>query len=205
MKTFKKLCFLICFGLFATATAEAQRLKFALNYNVAVPMSESFKDYVSKTSLRGMQGAILYSFNEQIRAGLQVSYNDFYEKFPRQVYKGSDGSDISTVLTNTLQTLPIMVKGEYSFMKEARVQPYVGVGAGVNIVNFEQYLGEFPYAKYYTKAAFTVDVGILVPFRKEGNSGFRLSTSYNYLPFNDEGIKNLNSWNVQAGVVIPLK
>lgn len=205
MKTFKQFLFLATLVLFSSTMATAQRFQLALNYNAAVPLSESFKEYVSKTSFRGMQGAVLYSINEQFRVGLQASYNDFYEKFPRQVYKGSDGSDISTVLTNTLQTIPIVVKGEYTFVKESRVRPYVGLGAGINFVNFEQYLGEFPYAKYYTKGAFTGDVGIMVPFRKDGNSGFRLGTSYNFLPFNDEGIKNLNSWNVQAGVVIPLK
>ena len=205
MKAAKRIVLVFLLATMLATSTQAQRFQLSLGYNAAVPLSESFKEYVSKTSFRGMQGAVLYSINDKFRIGLQATYNDFYEKFDRQVYKGSDGSDISTVLSNTLQTTPLLVKGEYSFSKQSRIQPYVGLGAGINFVNFEQYLGEFPYSRYYTKAAFSGDVGVVVPFKTGSAYGFRLSTSYNLQPFDDEGVSNINTWNVQAGVVIPLK
>ena len=183
----------------------AQKFHLALNYNTATPLSSGFKDYVSKTSFRGFQGSILYNLDQQFRVGLQASYNDFYEKFPRQVYKTTNGADISTVLTNTMQVTPVLVKGEYSPVKDAWIQPYVGLGAGVNFVNFSQFYGEFEYNKFSTKAAFSGDVGVLIPFSKAGHYGARLSTSYNFSPFNEGGIKHIDSWNIQAGVVVPLK
>ena len=200
---------MVCSASFlVSATALAQRdqkFSLSLNYNVAVPLSEGFKDYVSKTSFRGFQGAILYKLNDQFRFGLQASFNDFYEKFGRQVYKTTDGADISAVLSNTLQSLPVLVKGEYSFGKSTAVRPFVGLGAGINFVNFDQYYGEFQYSKYSTKAAFSGDLGVLIPFSKNSNYGARISTSYNLTPFNEEGIKNIDTWNVQAGIVVPLK
>jgi hypothetical protein len=205
MKTIAKKLGLLCIGIFAFSITKAQRLQLALNYNVATPVNASFKEYVSKTSFRGAQGSVLYRINNDFRVGLQASYNDFYEKYPRQVYKTTDGSDISTVLTNTLQNTPVVVKGEYNLVKTGRIKPYVGLGAGINFINYDQYLGEFEYSKFYTKAAFTGDAGIVVPFSPDGPYGFRLSTSYNYLPFNAEGIKRLDTWSVQAGVVLPLK
>jgi hypothetical protein len=208
MKQLIKKLIVCSAGVIISATALAQRnqpFTLALNYNVAVPVSETFKDYVSKTSFRGFQGAILYRLDEQFRLGLQVTFNDFYEKYGRQVYKTSDGADISAVLSNTLQSLPVLVKGEYSFGKPAGIRPYIGLGAGINFVNFDQYYGEFQYSKYSTKAAFSGDLGVLIPFSSGSNYGARVSTSYNLTPFNEEGIKNITTWNVQAGIVVPLR
>jgi len=190
----------------ATSLAQQQRVKMALSYNVATPVSESLRDYVSKTSLRGVQGSVLYSLNDNIRVGLQVSYNDFYQKFGRQVYKFSDGTDISAVLSNTMQNIPVLIKGEYDLTKDdSWVRPYVGLGVGVNIIHHDQFLGEFENGKYYTKAAFSGDLGLLIPLSKTSQSSFRLSTSYNFSPFNEAGIKNIDTWNVQAGIAFPLK
>jgi hypothetical protein len=194
---------LIFFG--RASVAQQQRLHLALSYNTATPVSSSFKDYVSKTSFRGFQGAVLYNINTSLRVGLQVSWNDLYEKYGRQVYKNEDGSDVSAVLSNTLQFAPVLVKGEYSFIKEGWLQPYVGLGAGISLINVNQYVGEFLYQQSYAKAAFSGDVGLLIPFSKGSSYGGRISTSYTLSPFNKEGIKTIDTWNVQAGVVIPLK
>ena len=197
---------LLALAIVITQASMAQQ-EFQLNtsYNIATPLGSPFRDYVSKTSFRGLQGSILYGISNQIRVGVQSSYNDFYQKYGRQVYKSADGSDISTVLSNTLQTVPVFAKGEYSFLNNGFLKPYVGLGAGVNFVNYDQFLGGFDYDKHYTRAAFTGDAGVLVPFRRYSNYGFRLSTSYNLMPFKTESIKNLDSWNVQTGLVIPLK
>ena len=200
----KQLSFFIIV-IMISFTAGAQRVKLAINYNAATPAGSSFRDYVSKTSLRGFQGSVLYSLNDHFRVGLQASYNDFYHKFGRQVYKTNDGADISTVLSNTMQIIPVLAKGEYSFTKNGKIRPYIGLGAGVNFINYDQYLGEFEYYKTFAKASFSGDLGVLVPFCNDSQYGFRVSTSYNLTPFKEEGIENIETWNVQAGVVIPLK
>lgn len=184
--------------------ADAQRLSLSLNYNPSVPLGNNFKDYVSNTSFRGFQGAVLYKLNNQVRLGLQTTWNDFYQKYPRQVYKAASGEDISAVLSNTLQYTPIVVKGEYSFLKQGAIKPYVGLGAGVGIINFNQYYGELLYSQAYIKSAFTGDAGVMIPISHNG-AGARISTSYNISPFNKEGIKTINTWNVQAGIYFPLK
>ena len=182
-----------------------QELKLAVNYNTATPLGASFRDYVNNTSFRGIQGSVLYDLMDHFRFGMQASYNDFYQKHERQVYKTTDGSDISTVLSNTLQSAPLVVKGEYSILNRGYIKPYIGLGAGLDFVNYDQWLGEFEYNKHYIKPAFTGDAGLLIPFNRNSRYGIRLSTSYNLMPFKEEGIKNLDSWNVQAGISVPLK
>lgn len=56
-----------------------------------------------------------------------------------------------------------------------------------------------------TRLSGSQDSGVLVPFKRYRNYGFRLSTSYNLMPFTTGSIKNLDSWKVQSGLVIPLK
>ncbi|MEO6548779.1 MAG: outer membrane beta-barrel protein [Ferruginibacter sp.] len=202
----KALFTLLITGFFtATSIAQQSPLKLAISYNTSTPLGTDFKNYISKTSFRGLQGSIMYNLNNDWRIGLQTSYNDFYQKYPRLVYKTTDGAEISAVLSNTLQAIPVVIKGEYSFVKNGWIKPYVGLGAGVNFINFDQFYGEFKSNRFYTKAAFSGDLGVVIPFTKSGQYAARISTSYNLSPFNEEGIKNINTWNVQAGVVFPLK
>ncbi|MDT9091546.1 hypothetical protein, partial [Escherichia coli] len=73
---------------------------------------------------------LLYGVSDKLSVGLQVAYQDFYEKFPRAIYKLDDGSDISAVLTNSVQVIPILATVRYEFTPEARLRPYVAAGLG---------------------------------------------------------------------------
>ena len=187
------------------ASTAQQEIQFSVNYNAASPLESSLRDYVNKTSFRGLQESLLLGINNHFRAGIQSSFNNFYQKKERQVYKSTDGSELSAVLSNTLQTVPIFVKGEYSFLNKGFFKPYVGVGTGINFVSYNQFVGSFEYDKHYVKTAFIGDIWLLFPFPGKSYYGFRISTSYDLMPFNEEGIKNLNSWNVQTGFTVTIK
>jgi hypothetical protein len=72
------------------------------------------------------------------------------------------------------------------------------------LVNYEELLSDSRNINNYTKAAIVGDAGVFIPLTSGSRYGFRVSTSYNLMPFNERGIRNLNSWNVQAGISIPL-
>src|ERR1700712_2496769 len=131
--------FVLC--LFAITQIQAQgKLQMTINYNTGMPVG-SFKDVMGKNSFRGYTGAISYPINSSLRIGLGVGFNDYYEKLPRQIYDTKDGA-ISAVVTNSIQTTPILIKANYDLTKTGLVRPYVGVGAGGNMINYRQYLGE---------------------------------------------------------------
>jgi hypothetical protein len=204
-QSIKKILFFVAIILISIASGAQQRFYLNLDYNVSMPVGSTFRNYVSNTSFNGFQASILYNINNNFKIGVQGSWNDFYQKYGRQVYKNSDGADVSAVLSNTLQSVPVVVKGEYSFIKNGLIKPFVGLGAGINIISFEQYIGEFVNQQTFTKAAFSGDVGVMIPFGKTSQYGARVSTSYNMSPFKEQGIDNINTWNVQGGVVIPLR
>src|SRR5687767_7758017 len=188
---------IIAFIILASATVfssvQAQdRLMFKVGYNTGMPVG-SFKDYMSKNSFRGYRGEILYPVNEQIKIGLGVSYNDFYEKLPRQHYQTSEGT-LSAVVSNSIQTTPIMVKGEYELTKNGWIRPYAGIGAGFNLVTYARYFGEFSDKKTGFKPAVGAEAGVNIPFNKETRvSGINIGGHFNYLPFKFNELTNLNN------------
>ena len=187
----------------ASATAQ-DRLLFKIGYNTGMPIG-SFKDYMSKNSFRGYRGELLYPVNEQIKVGLGVSFNDYYEKLPRRDYQISEGM-LSAVVSNSIQTTPIMIKGEYELTKSGWIRPYVGLGAGFDLITYARYYGEFGEKKSAFKPAVGAEGGINIPFNKETRvSGINLGGHFNYLPFKYNGLTNLNNWGVHVAAYFPLR
>jgi opacity protein-like surface antigen len=180
-----------------------QRLNMELGYSINHP-GGSLKDEVSKTSFRGFTGGISYHVTERLGIGLGVSYSDFYEKYPRQVYQIPGGA-VSAVISNSIQVLPIVAKAKYHFGNAGTVRPYVAAGAGMNLVNYDQFYGEFPSSRTAIKPALTGEAGINIPLGYSKQSGLSFGAHYNYLPFNYEGIKNLNSVGAHVSIFFPLK
>lgn len=183
--------------------AQEGRTTFNLNYAINSAVGD-FKNHVmGKTSFRGWNANILYGIDDRISIGGQAGFNQFQERFPRQVYNTKDG-DISAVLTNSVQVIPVQAKVRYNLAPGALLQPYVGAGAGVNIITFHQYFGEFVSGKSGFSFSASPEAGILIPFTKSGVSGATIGANYNYMPFKYGDIKNLNNWGVYAGIKLPI-
>jgi opacity protein-like surface antigen len=194
-------------GMVVTAAAHAQSGKLNVNiqYAAATPVG-SFKDVVDKTSFRGWTGSLLYGINDHISVGLGLGFHDFYRKYPRGLYKLSDGSDISAVLTYSIQTIPVLASAQYNFLPGKTIQPYVGVGVGGNLIVYKQYLGEFDNSKNKVGFAARPEAGLFIPFTKGENAwGLTASANYNYMPFSYNGLDNLNNWGVGIGAKFPLR
>ena len=192
--------------LLTVSSVQAQQGKTSLGirYTVGIPMG-SLKNNISNTSFRGLQADVLYGISDKISIGLGTGYQDFYQKVPRQVYKLTDGSDISAVLSYSIQTIPVMAAAKYQFNPGSAIQPYAAVGVGGNIISYSELLGEFGGSQVKFGFAARPELGVYVPFRSGGESGFSIAASYNIMPFNQGSFQNLNHVGVSAGITIPLK
>lgn len=199
------LIFIILVTAVGIGSASAQdRLLFKVGYNTGMPVG-SFKNYISKNSFRGYRGELLYPINEQIKVGLGVSFNDYYEKLPRKDYLTTQGV-LSAVVSNSIQTTPILVKGEYELTKTGWIRPYVGLGAGFDLITYARYYGEFGEKKTAFKPAVSAEGGINIPFNKETRmSGINLGGHFNYLPYKYNALTNLNNWGVHVAAYFPLR
>ena len=185
-------------------SAQMGELRMTASIAGATP-SGDFRDVVDKTSLRGADVNILYGINDKFSAGLNIGFQDFYQKFPRSVYKLSDGSDISAVLTNSIQTLPILATAKYSFLPQARVQPYATAGVGGAIVLSKQYIGEYPNETNKFSFAAKPGAGVYIPFRKQGEVGVNLGVNYNYIAYKQDDISNLSYIGFTIGIGFPMR
>lgn len=191
--------------LTASLSLNAQdKLVFKIGYNTAMPLG-TFKDYMGKNSFRGYRGELAYPVNERLRVGLGVSFNDFYEKHPRQTYQTTEGT-LSAVITNSIQTTPIMLKASYDLTNKGWIRPYAGIGAGANLVSYTRYFGEFGDKKTSFKPAVGAEAGISIPFNRETRAtGLNIGAHFNYLPFKYNELDNLNNWGLHAAVYFPLR
>lgn len=206
MKTSYKIIAVLIAGLFTAGALQAQegRLNLNINYSINTPTGD-FKDFVNKTSYRSWAASLLYGINDKLSVGLGTGFQDFYQKYPRQVYKLEGGGDVSAVLSNSVQAIPLLAQVQYNFTPQARVQPYVGVGVGGNLILYRQYLGEFGSSKNKFGFAARPEAGVFVPFRKGGPAGITLRADYNYMPVNYNDLQGMDNWGAGIGVKFPLQ
>ena len=208
MKNSKIAVAAISLLMFFSLPAFAQKgdLKFDINYNYSVPGSQFKSDLVHNNSPRGLKAGLMYSFNDKLAAGLSLGFQDYYEKYPRATYSLGKTQDISAVLTNSIQTTPILLKARYNPLpSNTFLKPYISIAAGTNIVDFKQYFGEF--SSGHTSAGFMAEggLGVMIPFKKSGASGINLGAAYNYAPYNKDGYHDLNSVNFHAGITFRIQ
>lgn len=187
----------------AATHAQESSLRLNINYTVASP-SGGFKDFIEETSWRGWTANLLYGVSDKISVGLGIGFHDFYQKYPRAVYTLQEGGEISAVITNSVQTIPLLASVQYNFMPEAAVQPYVGAGIGGNFILYHQYLGQFANTRNDFGFAVRPEAGIYIPIGKR-DFGININGVYNYMPYKKAGFDNVNSWGIGAGVRFSLR
>jgi hypothetical protein len=188
-------------------SAQAQdKLKLEIGYNVGIPVGAFKTNEVSNSSVRGGFGEISYAINPKFILGLNAGYQNYYQKYDRQLYK--DGSQtISAVKSNAIDVMPLLLRGTFLPMGNTKgsIQPYVSAGAGVSFVNYQQYLGEFGGSEYAIPLTVQAGAGVMIPVGSK-NTSFKFGADYNYGGYSsgDNKVK-LGNVGVHAGVVFPVK
>lgn len=198
-----------CLLLLAGASAKAQQggLRLDLYYNYSNPVSGFQSQYISNSSPRGFGGDLLYNINRQWNAGLYFGYQDYYQKYPRKTYTTQPGENVSAVISNSVQTAPLLAKGMFLPLgnRAGIIQPYVSAAAGINFISDKQYLGQYGDAQDCVRFMAQGGAGIQINFGRLSDAGLTLGAVYNYAPYHRFGIENLNSVDFQAGVHFPLR
>ena len=206
-ENFKKIvvasALFMCFAL--PASAQKGTVNMDLNYNYSFPLNNFNKDLISNSSSRGFMAGVLYNFSDKLSGGLAFGFQDYYQKYPRQIYQLSKTQDVSAVLSNSIQQTPVLLKARYFPTTTSFLKPYISVGAGANIIDFKQYFGEFGSSQSNIGFRGEAGIGVMIPFKKTSSSSFNIGATYDYSPYNKNGYKDLSSANIQAGIVFPLK
>lgn len=186
-----------------TALGQQGMWRITPGYSFGIPVG-SFSDVLNETSPRGWSASILYSASDELSIGLATGFQDFYQKYPRAVLH-NDGSDISAVISNSIQTIPVMLKAKYLFRNEGTLQPFGAIAAGVNFSKYDKYYGQF--VDSYSKVGFAAqpEAGLYIPVGTYKKTGIEISAAYNVMPSKYVDVENLNHISIKAGVSIPLQ
>lgn len=189
------------------ANAQRGEAKLDINYSYGLPIGSFKSDIISNSSPRGVTGDLLFGISNQFSAGLGFGFQDFYQKYSRNLYKTGDNETTSAVLSNSAQIVPLLAKAEFDPLgnKRGSIQPYITGGVGIGIISFTQYLGEFGGTDNSAGLMVQGGAGIKIPFTAIGNSGLKIGANYNMVNYKKNGFNNMDNLNFQAGIYFPLR
>ncbi len=196
----KKIFFLIipvCIGF--AASAQQGLSKISVQHSTHLPLG-SIRESIDQTTLRGFTADYSYFVTNQFSIGLTGGFNDLYAKKDRKTYALND-VDISAVKSYSIQTIPIMLKGNYNKIKEGSVlQPYVGLAVGASLVNYQEWYGTLVDEKNGLRFSVAPEIGTRIAFNKYSLAGADLSLRYHYTAFQHNDVKNLQTVSLNVGL-----
>jgi hypothetical protein len=185
------------------AVAQQGQFKIDLNYQAGLPVGK-LKDVVEETSWRGGEIGFMYGVSDAFSVGLAFGSQDFYQKYPRTVLRSS-GQDVSAVISNSIQVMPVMARASMKLAPMGPVQPFVSLGVGGNFIQYRKFYGEFADSRSTFGFAAQPSVGVHVPFSKRSGAGFHIAGGFNYMPFKYNDVDGLHHAVVKAGISVPLQ
>src|SRR5436190_23879439 len=108
MKLLKFPALFLLIVLAVQANAQKGELKLNLHYSYAMPLGDFKTQVISDGSARGVTGDLLFGVSDKFSLGLGLGYQDFYQKYPRALYKTGNSEVTSAVLSNSVQIMPVL-------------------------------------------------------------------------------------------------
>src|SRR5256885_306627 len=97
--------------VFLPVFAHGQNFRLNINYAPSLPVG-NFKNVTSGMSWRGWEGNLFYAVNQNWSIGIGTASQTFYKRNPESTFH-SPGSDITAVVTNSTELMPVMLKVRY--------------------------------------------------------------------------------------------
>ncbi len=125
----KKLKYLIIIAALAVSfPGFGQGWYTNLSYDMSIPMGNT-KDFISKTSFRGMSLNVGRYVTDNLDLNLRFSWHTFYEEMPYDSY--TEGSrTVTGKQYRYINSFPMTVGTRYHFNPDSHFSPFVGLGLG---------------------------------------------------------------------------
>ncbi len=195
----KILLFALCSFLVTAGFSQQGLSLVSIRQSTYLPVGSLSKNFVNDISARGFSLDFSYFVNDNVSLGLLAGYNDLYQKKDRQTYSWPE-TDISAVKSHSLQLIPVLAKASYSKFKDGlALQPYAAIGAGVNIVNYQEWFGTLVDERNALRFSVAPEIGTRIAFGKYAMNGVDLSLRYHYTAFKYNDVKNLQTVSLNLG------
>ncbi len=192
----KYIVCLIALGLSTLVNLQAQTKQYYnIGWEVGIPV-ESFSDYISSTSLRGgyFSGNIFVA--DAVSVGFKFGYNTYHENMPRKTWYMPYGKAITAASYNYSTQAPIQVGGYYHFKTNGQIEPYAGLGLGVNYITEETFVQDLETYNDQWAFLMTPEIGLRYQL-KNAPIGITLKAAYN-LNFNSYAFWGVEYKNIRT-------
>jgi outer membrane protein W len=190
---------IITVHLSSVAIAQQGLSKISIQHSTHLPLG-SVRGFVENISPRGFSADYSYFINNNFSVGFASGYSDLYQKKDRQTYTYSE-TEISAVKSHSLNTIPLMLKANYSKIKEGSLfQPYAGIAAGGSLIAYEEWFGTLVDEKSAFRFTIAPEIGTRISFNKYSLAGVDLSLRYHYTAFKYNDVKNLQTVSLNVGL-----
>ncbi|MCK5338064.1 MAG: hypothetical protein KAJ50_04595 [Bacteroidales bacterium] len=196
----KKTIILSLIILAAAGSGFSQSI-YSLSYELATPMGD-MRNFISKTSFRGLSGSADWYLNSRITVGGTVQWNGFYEKDERHTWN-FDGGSVTANAWKEFYIISLMANSKYYFVDDEEggmFAPYIGLGVGTMYVDQNAQIGKYEFKETYWRFALAPEVGTRIPMGIERTWGFNVKLRYQMAFYNQNDINILQYLNYSVGV-----
>lgn len=173
------------------------RSLFSINYNFSFPFGD-LHDFIPTNSYTGFDVDLKGMVSDHFAVGGLIGYQSFYKKYPRDTYYFENGALTSTIF-KYYYTVPIRVVADYFINPTGYVQPYIGLGLGVNYNERRLEVGFYSLEDKSWNFVLAPEAGVVIPFSKYSEWGFTIKARYNYQVYSRDNFSGLQYLDVGIG------
>jgi hypothetical protein len=203
----KKIFITIITVLLFTVTVQSQEKAasgysptslYTLSWTLSVPLGD-FNSFLNNVSPGGGTFAGRYFLKKGLAVGFEFGWNNYYRKYPRGTYYGSDGLAITGIHYTYAFIVPWKVGAYYYFTPSGIADPYVGLSFGGDYM--EEHILIQEYDIYKTQWGFTMspEVGVLIKFGSYSHWGANISAQY-WFNTNSFSFTDVKTYSLMQGL-----
>ncbi len=183
----------LCLGATGLVNAQGNTVT-TVTYSIAFP-SADLKDYIGKTSFRGVNLDFQKMVQDNIGVGLSVGWNVFYQDMGNATYT-IDNISLTGKQYRYSNHIPVLMSSTFQLKPGDSMNPYVGLGAGVtyslrntdmNLYTLEQDAWNFtvqPAVGVLIEASDVTRVNISARYNHGFKAGNELKNAQSYFSLN---------------------
>src|SRR4051812_44395884 len=170
----KRTILSLCFLVISVLSAQAQENFMIVQYPIGFPTGGT-KDYIEKTSWRGLGFGYRHLIDGKVAVGVDLSWQTFYERKALDTYTSGTASISGTQYRYSFD-FPITAQADYVLNEGKDLRPFMGFGIGALYAYRVTDFGMYRFTEDPWQFLMKPEVGLT--YYMSGGSALIVSASY---------------------------
>jgi len=171
-----------------------------VEWGLGMPTGDFDQFLDGATSSRSFYIEVKKVLGNHFAVGGGVGWQGYNKKFDRNTYEFNNGA-LTTTLLNYMYLVPFRLTGNYYPLKNTKLQPYLGLSAGLYSTSRRTDLGLYEIEENHWNFGVSPEVGVNIPIGTAG-WGVVAKYRYNYIIYNYLEFDNLSSMDFSVGILL---